>query len=170
MAAESSFVLVREVPLSGKFQNVLGFDVTSDGGIVVVDRDVPAISSFDRDGRLVRSYSHPGTRHCEITTPEAVTVTPRGIAVWDQKRHHLLRFTGDGVCVADDLVFDYEVDRGALARAGGGFVAGGDTLTGPQCALFSVAYAAPAKLKRCFYTVTDQARWMLYGRSYVASR
>jgi hypothetical protein len=170
VAAEPSFVLLREVALSGKFQNVLGFDVTPDGGVVVVDRDAPAIVAFDKAGRLVRSYSHPGARHCEITTPEAVAVTPRGIAVWDQKRHHLMRFTAEGVCVADDVVLDYEIDRGALARVTGGFLAGGDTLTGPPCALFFVGDGSPAQLKSCFHTVADQARWLLYGRSYVASR
>jgi len=163
-------VLLHDVPLSGKFQNVLGFDVTPDGGTVVVDRDAPAVSAFDSQGHLVRSYSSPGTRHCEITTPEAVAVTPRGIAVWDQKRHHFLRFTSNGVCVADDVVFDYEIDRGALTRVAGGFVAGGDTLTGRPCALFFIADAAPTQLKSCLHRVTDQARWLLYGRSFVATR
>jgi hypothetical protein len=168
-AAEPSFALLREVPLPGKFQDVLGFDVTPDGGVVVVDRDAPAITSFDRDGHLVRSYSHPGTRHCEITSPEAVAVTPHGIAVWDQKRHHLIRFTQDGVCVADDVVLDYEVDRGALARVAGGFVAGGDTLEGSPCALLFIADTAPAQVKSCLHTVADQPRWLLFGRSYVAT-
>lgn len=170
MAAQPSFVLIHDVALAGKFQNILGFDLMPDGGVIVVDRDAPAISAFDKEGRLVRSYSQPGSRHCEVTTPEAVAVTPRGIAVWDQKRHHLLRFKADGVCVADDVVFDYEIDRGALTRVDRGFVAGGDTLTGSPCALFVIADAAPVQLKSCLHTVADKARWLLYGRSYVATR
>jgi hypothetical protein len=165
----SSLTFVREIPLTSAFHNVVGFDAGA-RGIVVADRDLPAVLLFDLNGRLVRSFSQPGSRHCEITAPEAVAFTPRGIAVWDQKRHHLLRFTSEGVCVADDTVMAYEVDRGALARGSGDFIAAGDTLSGPQCSMFSIVDTAPSVVRTCFHTAADQQRWLLYGRSYIAVR
>ena len=166
----AELVRLREFPLSGTFRHVQGFAVTPDGGIVVVDHEAPAVLQFDAQGALVRSFSHAGMRHCEISGPEAVAVSDERVVIWDQRRHHLLQFDRDGTCLADDAITTYEIDRGALSFAGGHLVAAGDTLVGADCAFFSIDPEQPREIDDCHQALGSTAMWLLYGRSYVAAR
>lgn len=162
--------LVRRYRLQAPLRHVTGMDVLPGGGLIVADAEAPAVLKFDGDGKLQQSFGRPGRAYCEISGPNAVAASSKAVVIWDQERHHLLQFDPQGTCVADDVIRDYEIDRGALTFYGreGRLVAGGDRLR-TDCVFFSIDPRQPGADSPCLYSIADKRFWFLYGRAYVAA-
>jgi hypothetical protein len=167
LASSATITLQRRYALHAAMRHAVAFDVGEDGRVVVADHDAPAVLSFDPQGNILRSYSHAGSAQCQIGGPRAVAISSEGIAVWDGTRHHLLRFTWDGTCTADDIVTGWEAPNGSMARKGDSLFVAGDAAETP-CVFFSVDLRHPGSVRTCFESLPNPAMSILYAREYVA--
>lgn len=69
----------------GHVADVAGLD---DGRIAVLDRLDREIKIFDKDGRVLKTISRPGTGPGELTDPIALEVRNGSIVIWDNDRLH----------------------------------------------------------------------------------
>lgn len=78
------------------FGRIMDVDVDSRGRIIIADDYSQRIVVFDRNGRFVGEYSHPGMGPAEIEMPWAVTVSKGdSIFVWDAERARINVLTPD---------------------------------------------------------------------------
>jgi hypothetical protein len=168
-ASAATLVLHRRYPLHAAMRHAVAFDVGENGRIVVADHDAPAVISFDAQGNVERSYSTAGSAHCQIGGPRAVAVSKNGIAVWDGSRYHLLQFSWDGTCTADDIAPGWEAPAGAIAISGETLFVAGDAAETP-CVFFSVDLRHPRSVRTCFDSLPEGSMSILYAREYVALR
>ncbi|HEX3583991.1 MAG TPA: hypothetical protein VH087_19660, partial [Thermoanaerobaculia bacterium] len=117
-AMATTLTLYRRYPLHAPMRHAVAFDVGNNGRIVVADHDTPALLSFDAQGNVERSYSKAGAAYCQIGGPRAVALSNDGVVVWDGSRHHLLQFSWNGTCTADDVVPGWEAPAGSMAIIG----------------------------------------------------
>jgi hypothetical protein len=157
--------------LDGTFHHIASFTVDAQGSLIIADSDAPSVVKVDQVGRRIATFSRPGSSYCEVQEPSAVTVTNEGFLVFDMGRQHLLAFSTDGECLSDQLARTFQT-AGPLTRRGTRLVAGGSLLKkkrGERCVFFSTDSAGSPSSAVCLLNITDDRRWLLYGREYVAA-
>ena len=168
-APAATITLSRRYALHAPMRHAVAFDIGENGRVVVADHDGPSVISFDAQGNVERSYSKAGSAHCQMGGPRAISVSKNGIAVWDEARHHLLQFSWDGTCTADDIAPAWEAPTGSIAISGETLFVAGDAAETP-CVFFSVDLRHPGNVRTCFDSLPDQAMSNVYAREYVAMR
>lgn len=86
-----------EGPEEQLFVRVAGVAPAPDGGIVVLDRETPAVRRFGPDGTFLGEVSRAGDGPGEFRNPTGIVPLPGGgVALWDGARGRLSLWNADG--------------------------------------------------------------------------